>query len=132
MVQHRPPPSDLESGAARGPVLPPLGFQQPITVPTPRGPTRAQFPASAIAIPVPESVPTPRQMRLGDRIEQLEKQMAGLRRQNRGQGGLVKVLEDMQMQVEWLQRHWNSPWALGETDVAPPQLHLYIAAADRA
>jgi hypothetical protein len=65
-------------------------------------------------------------MQLDDRIRQLEQQITGMRRQNRGQAGLASVLEQMRVQVGWLMAQRNSPWALGETDVPPPQLDLYM------
>jgi len=120
MVQHRPAPADLERGTNS--VLPPLAFQQPVTVSTPRGPTRAEFPASAIAIPAP----TPRQMQLDNRIQELEQQMLGIRRQNRGQAGMRSVLEHMRMKAEWLRDQRDSPWARGETDEPPPHLDMYM------
>ncbi|GLB36914.1 hypothetical protein LshimejAT787_0312010 [Lyophyllum shimeji] len=123
MVQRRP--ADLENGTPL-----PVSFQQPITVPTPAGPTKAGFPASAITMPVPEPAPaltpTPRQMQLADRIRELEQGMMAIRRQNRGQAGMKRVLEHMRMQAEWLRDQWDSPWAKGETDVPPPHLDMYM------
>ncbi|KAF8060652.1 hypothetical protein FPV67DRAFT_1705148 [Lyophyllum atratum] len=135
MVQHRPTHGDIERGGgslgmnlSRSPILPALGFQQHTTVPTPRGPTKPHFRASSITIPIPEPAPTQRQVMLGDRIQQLEQQMVKLRRQNRGQqGGMGPVLGQMRTQVVWLRGQWDSPWARGETDVAPHELDIHMA-----
>ncbi|KAG6816466.1 hypothetical protein H0H87_005826 [Tephrocybe sp. NHM501043] len=129
MVQHRPPIApDIEHGRGIGtsPVLPPLGFQPPLTVPTPQVPTRPQFRASMVHTPVPDHPPTHRQNQLGSRIVQLEQQMMGIRRQNRGQAGMGQALEHMKKQVEWLRAERDSPWARCETDVPHPLLDYYM------
>ncbi|KAG6840369.1 hypothetical protein C0991_007144 [Blastosporella zonata] len=129
MVQHRPIAPDIEHGPgiATSPILPPLGFQQAITVSTPQGPTRPQFPGSLHAhSPAPvDHPPTHRQVLLGSRIVQLEQQFAGIRRQNRG-NTMVPVLEHMKRQVEWLRAERDSPWARCETDVPSPLLDYYL------
>ncbi|KAF5381388.1 hypothetical protein D9615_008326 [Tricholomella constricta] len=128
MVQHRRPPSDIERGSVESvsPILPRLDFQNPITAPTPRGPTRPYFPASDMVMPIPDTTSTHRQVQLDNRVRQLEQQMAGMRRQNRGGTGTGTALEQMRVQAQWLRALRDSPWALGHTDVPPPQLHLYM------
>ncbi|KAG5338264.1 hypothetical protein C0989_007827 [Termitomyces sp. Mn162] len=122
MIKHRPLAPDIEEGHAVGtsPILPPLSFQQAITVPTPQGHVRSEFSASVSQTPVHTDPPTYRQVQLGAQIIQIERQMSSIRRQSRGQEGMETVLEHMKKQVEWLRAERDSPWARCETDVPPP------------
>lgn len=78
--------------------------------------------------PVPQSTAVPaittRQTQIDERVWDLEQQIAGLQRQNRGQVGMETALEQIREQVEALRAHRDSPWALGETDVCPPEIAL--------
>ncbi|KAH0589824.1 hypothetical protein H2248_000019 [Termitomyces sp. 'cryptogamus'] len=122
MIKHRPLAPDIEEGHGVGTssILPPLSFQQAITVPTPQGPVRSEFSASVSQTPVHTDPPTYRQVQLGAQIIQIERQMSSIRRQSRGQEGMETVLEHMKKQVEWLRAERDSPWARCETDVPPP------------
>jgi hypothetical protein len=145
----RPLPKPVEDKEPKYPVSPPLseptgGLRRMPTahlgtghiVPPPRGP-RDRGPSrglsrSSNARRTDDSTPEPpsseesitltaRQQGLLDRMAQIRGQMAELQRHPHPGPNTQIVLSNMQRQLNWLAETQESPWALGDTDVRPPE-----------